>query len=71
VEQNSFSEDIGMRKGDVILEINRQPVHSTDDVTRIQKTLKPGAAVAFRVLRQTGKSEWTPLFLAGSLPNHP
>jgi serine protease Do len=71
VEQNSFSEDIGMRKGDVIVEINRQPVHTTDDVTRIQKTLKPGEAVAFRVLRQTGRSEWTPVFRAGSLPNHP
>jgi serine protease Do len=71
VEQNSFSEDIGMRKGDVILEINRQAVHSTDDVKRIQQTLKPGDAVAFRILRQTGRGEWTPLFLAGSLPNHP
>jgi serine protease Do len=71
VEQNSFAEDIDLRKGDVIVEINRQPVHSTDDVTRIQKTLKPGDAVAFRVLRQTGRSEWTPVFPAGALPNHP
>ncbi len=68
VEQNSFSEDIGMRKGDVIVEINRQPLKSTDDVTRIQKSLKPGDAVAFRVLRQTSRTEWTPLFLAGTLP---
>jgi serine protease Do len=71
VEQNSFAEDIDLLKGDVIVEINRQPVHTTDDVTRIQKTLKPGEAVAFRVLRQTGRSEWTPVFRAGSLPNHP
>jgi len=71
VEQNSFAEDIGMRKGDVIMEINRQAVHSTDDVIRVQHTLKPGDAVAFRVLRQTGRGEWTPLFLAGSLPSHP
>ena len=71
VEQNSFSEDIGMRKGDVIVEINRQPVHTTDDVKRIQHTLKPGDAVAFRILRQTGRNEWAAQFLAGSLPNHP
>jgi serine protease Do len=71
VEQNSFSEDIGMRKGDVILEINRQPVRTTDDVKRIQQALKPGDAVAFRILRQTGRGEWTPLFLAGTLPSHP
>lgn len=71
VGQNSFSEDIGMRKGDVILEINRQPVRTTDDVKRIQQALKPGDAVAFRILRQTGRGEWTPLFLAGTLPSHP
>jgi serine protease Do len=71
VEQNSFAEDIDLRKGDVIVEINRQPVHTTDDVTRIQKTLKPGDAVAFRVLRQSGRTEWTPVFPAGALPNHP
>jgi serine protease Do len=69
VEPNTFAEDIGMRKGDVILEVNRQPVKGTEDVTRIQKTLKPGDAVAFRILRQTSKTDWTPLFLAGSLPN--
>ncbi len=71
VEQNSFAEDIDLRKGDVIVEINRQPVHSTDDVKRIQGTLKPGEAVAFRVLRQTGRTEWTPAFAAGTLPTHP
>jgi S1-C subfamily serine protease len=60
-----------MRKGDVIVEINRQPVHTTDDVKRIQHELKPGDAVAFRILRQSGRNEWTPQFLAGSLPNHP
>ena len=42
VEPSSFAEDIGMRKGDVIVEINRQPVHSTDDVTRIQKHAQAG-----------------------------
>ena len=71
VEQNSFAEDIDMRKGDVIVEINRQSVHSIDDVKRIQSTLKPGDAVAFRVMRQTGRGEWSPLFRAGVLPNHP
>jgi len=76
VEQSSFAEDIGMLKGDVIVEINRQPVQNTDDVKRIQQTIKPGDAVAFRVLRQTGRGqtghpEWSPLFLAGSLPSHP
>jgi serine protease Do len=71
VEPSSFAEDIGMQRGDVIAEINRQPVRSTDDVKRIQQKLKPGEAVAFRILRQSSRTEWTPLFLAGSLPSHP
>jgi hypothetical protein len=46
-------------------------VRTTDDVKRIQQTLKPGDAVAFKILRQSGRTEWSPLFLAGTLPNHP
>jgi len=71
VETSSFAEDIGMQRGDVLVEINRQPVNTVEDVKRIQNALKPGEAVAFRILRQSGRNEWTPLFLAGSLPNHP
>lgn len=71
VEPNSFSDDIGLAKNDVILSINRQPVTSVDDVKRIQGTLKPGDAVAFRIMRFGGarNQEWTSLFLAGTLPN--
>ncbi len=36
VEQNSLAEAIDLRKGDVILEINRKPVRTTDDVIRVQ-----------------------------------
>ena len=71
VEPSSFADDINLQRGDVLIEINRQPVSTVDDVKRIQATLKPGEAVAFRVLRQTGRNEWTPQFLAGTLPNHP
>lgn len=67
VEPASFADDIGMQRGDVLIEINRQAVNSVDDVKRIQGTLKPGEAVAFRVLRQAGRGEWTPMFLAGTL----
>jgi len=72
VEPGSFAEDIGMQRGDVLVEINRQAVTSVDDVKRMQNALKPGEAVAFRILRQAGRGgEWSPQFLAGSLPNHP
>jgi serine protease Do len=69
VEPNSFAEDIGMRPNDVLTAINNHQVTSTDDVKRIQQGLKPGDAVAFRVLRRTDRnSGWQPSFLAGTLP---
>ncbi|MGA2590523.1 MAG: Do family serine endopeptidase [Bryobacteraceae bacterium] len=72
VEPGSFAEDTGMQRGDVLIELNRQAVNSVDDVKRIQNSLKPGEVVAFRILRQAGRGgEWTPQFLAGTLPNHP
>ena len=73
VEPGSFAEDINLRRGDVPVEINRQPVNTVDDVRRMQNSLKPGDAVAFRVLRQAGRGgDWQSVFLAGVLPNnHP
>jgi len=72
VEPSSFAEDIGLRKNDVITAINRQPVNSIEDVQRIQKTLKSGDSVAFRVMRSVGRGgDWQPLFLAGELGNTP
>jgi serine protease Do len=72
VEPGSFADDIGLQKGDVIVELNRQPVNSPEDVKKIQSTLKPGDAVAFHVMRQTvgprGGGEWQPLFVAGKVP---
>src|SRR5256885_9406550 len=42
VKPGSFSEDVGLSRGDVILEINRQPVNSEDDFRKVQGTLKSG-----------------------------
>lgn len=74
VEPNSFAEDIGLLPRDIITAINRQPVRSVDDVLRIQAKLKPGDAVAFRVMRAAPTTvrgqqpEWQPFFAAGTLP---
>ncbi len=73
VEDGSFAEEIGLREKDVIVSLNRQPVKSFDDVKRIQSTLKPGAAVAFRILRPTGSArqgqvQWVGAYLSGTLP---
>ena len=36
---------------DIIIAINRQPIASVDDIRKVQGNLKPGDAVAFRVVR--------------------
>ncbi|HEY2015513.1 MAG TPA: Do family serine endopeptidase [Bryobacteraceae bacterium] len=72
VEPSSFAEDVGLRQNDVLTDINNTPINSTDDVKRLQTSLKPGDAVAFRVLRRTGRNgEWASQFLAGALPTTP
>ncbi|MFN3322502.1 MAG: Do family serine endopeptidase [Bryobacteraceae bacterium] len=73
VEEDSFAESVGIRVKDVIVSINRQPVASVEDVKRIQGTLKPGDAIAFRVMRvnplaQRGGPKMQGLFLGGTLP---
>ncbi|HVY92949.1 MAG TPA: PDZ domain-containing protein, partial [Bryobacteraceae bacterium] len=76
VDPDSFADNIGLAKGDIILEINRQPVNSVADVTRIQSTLKAGDSVAFHISRQGGSGNafgnspggnWQPMYLAGKL----
>ena len=48
----SFADNIGLAKGDIIVAMNRQKVSSTEDIRRIEATLKPGQPVAFQVMRQ-------------------
>src|SRR6202795_2085942 len=36
VKGGSFADDIGLNRGDVVLEINKQPVNSAEDYTRIE-----------------------------------
>jgi serine protease Do len=73
VEPDSFADGIGLAKGDILLEINRQAINSPEDVKRIQATLKPGDSVAFHIARQAGNSmrgggDWQPMYLADRLP---
>src|ERR1700736_3615934 len=51
VEPASFADDIQFARGDVIAEINREPISSVDDYKRAIAKLKPGASVVFKVLR--------------------
>jgi serine protease Do len=73
-DPGSFADAIGLAKGDIIVELNREKVNSKEDLLRIQGTLKPGQPVAFQVMRQTqgprgGGGEWQSFFAAGTVPN--
>jgi S1-C subfamily serine protease len=72
VESDSFADDIGLQANDIITQINGKAVTSADELIRLQNTLKPGQAVAFRVMRagrgRDQTQEWGPLFASGNLP---
>jgi serine protease Do len=68
VKPGTFAEDVGLTRGDVILEINKQPVNDENDFSRVQGELKSGQDVVFLVRqRGAGRQDGT-IFLAGTLP---
>jgi serine protease Do len=67
VRPGSFAEDIGLSRGDVVLEVNRQQINSEDDFRRIQTQLKSGQDVVFLVRQGRGRNSGT-IFLGGTLP---
>ena len=68
VKGGSFADDVGLTRGDVVLEINKQPVNTAEDFDRVQSGLKSGQDVVFLVRqRGSGRNDGT-IFLAGTLP---
>ena len=68
VKPGSFADDTGLSRGDIILQINKQPVNNEEDFNRIQAQLKSGQDVVFLVRpRGTGREGGT-IFMAGTLP---
>ena len=68
VKPGSFADDVGLTRGDVVLEINKQKVNSQDEFDRVQSGLKSGQDVVFLVRqRGAGRNDGT-IFLAGTLP---
>jgi serine protease Do len=68
VKPGSFADDVGLTRGDVILEINKQPVSSQDDFDKIQSGLKSGQDVVFLVRQRGAGRNGGTIFLAGTLP---
>jgi serine protease Do len=67
VKPGSFADDIGLSSGNVILEVNKQPVNSVADFNRLQSQLKSGQDVVFLVRQGRGDNAGT-IFLGGTLP---
>jgi serine protease Do len=68
VKPGSFAEDVGLTRGDIILEINRQPVNSEEEFNRVAATLKSGQDVVFLVRQRGAGRQGGTIFLAGTLP---
>lgn len=68
VKPGSFAEDVGLNRGDVVLEVNKQPVNSPDDFARIESGLKSGQDVVFLVRPRGSRAQDGTIFLAGTLP---
>ena len=67
VEADSFAEKVGLTRGDVVVAVNRIEVNSISDLRDIQKSLKHGMDVAFKLMRTNGQ-EWRTMYLAEVLP---
>jgi len=68
VKPGSFADDIGVARGDVILEVNKQAVNSEDEFNHIQSSLKSGQDVVFLVRQRGAGRTGGTIFLAGTLP---
>jgi serine protease Do len=68
VKGGSFAEDVGVGRGDVILEVNKQPVNSEEDFARIEANLKSGQDVVFLVRPRGSTRQDGTIFMAGTLP---
>jgi len=68
VKPGSFAEDIDLGRGDIILEINKQPVNSEEDFSRIESSLKSGQDVVLLVRQRGSTRQDGTIFKAGTLP---
>jgi serine protease Do len=68
VKPGSFADDVSLGRGDVILEINKQPVNSEDDFARVESSLKSGQDVVFLVRPRGSSRQDGTIFVPGTLP---
>jgi serine protease Do len=68
VKPDSFADTIQLQRGDVILEINKQPVTDAASFEKVQSQLKSGQDVVLLVRPRGSTKDQGPVFLGGVLP---
>jgi serine protease Do len=68
VKPGSFADDINLGRGDVILEINKQPVNSEEEFAKAESSLKSGQDVVFLVRPRGSSRQDGTIFVPGTLP---
>jgi serine protease Do len=68
VKPGSFADDINLGRGDVILEINKQPVNNEEDFAKVESGLKSGQDVVFLVRPRGSSRQDGTIFVPGTLP---
>ncbi len=67
VKPDGFADTCQLSRGDIILEINKQPVNNVEDFNKIQAQVRSGQDVVFLV-RPRGTRDNTTVFEGGTLP---
>lgn len=68
VKPDGFGDSVGLGRGDVIMEINKQPVNNEDDFRRVQGQMKTGQDVVFLVRPRGSGPQGGTVFMGGTLP---
>ena len=68
VKPDSFADTAQVQRGDIILEINKQPITDSATFEKLQPQLKSGQDVVLLVRPRGSTKDQGPVFLAGVLP---
>ena len=68
VKPGSFADDVGLSRGMIVLEVNKQPVNTVADFNRVTGQFKSGQDVVFLVRPPGGGRNGGTAFLGGTLP---
>ncbi len=52
IEEGSLAESSGLQPGDVVMELNRQPIHNFDGVSATGRPIKPSSLALLLINRQ-------------------